>query len=545
MQLQVGLFNVTQDAKSLYDLKLEIIQRNLYGVDIDSFAVNIAMLRMWLSLAIDFEGDTPEPLPNLDFKVVCGDTLLGRDPSSGAAVQVALGQDMERVRLLGQRKGEYLRASTGADKDRLREEIAGLTAAIREENGSEATEGVVDWRVQFAEVFAEDRRGFAIAIANPPYINMVTMDKTDAEYRAIIKSIYATAKGGFDIFVPFVERGVQLLSSAGLLAYITPNKLLAAEYAKSLRSFLVENTQLISLTDLSDISVFTASVYPVIFVTSKTQEFHNESLVGIYQAADGDIGSSYVEFVFFASPCIASQFGNLWSPYLAHNAEELLPLIENCERLGDFAAVNGAATVSEAYDWKASLTDEGEGLLSSDPDRYRPFVVSGNLRSYFHTWESRPVQYIKQKYNKPVLDTSHQSISNTRREQIKREKVIVSGMSKRPIAVYDPNGIAAGKSTILIVANKPEENLFICGLLNSDIVQRIYSAMYGSLALAGGYLRFGPPQIKEIPIPKANYEERREIADLVLERGLASGSDVAKYDRKINAAVLKLYRRTL
>ena len=72
IELQVRLFNVTQDAKSLYDLKLEIIQRNLYGVDIDDFAVNIAMLRMWLSLAIDFEGATPEPLPNLDFKVICG-----------------------------------------------------------------------------------------------------------------------------------------------------------------------------------------------------------------------------------------------------------------------------------------------------------------------------------------------------------------------------------------------------------------------------------------------------------------------------------------
>ena len=90
IELQVRLFNVTRDAKSLYDLKLEIIQRNLYGVDIDDFAVNIAMLRLWLSLAIDFEGDDPpEPLPNLDFMVVCGDSLLGPDPSSGAEVQGA------------------------------------------------------------------------------------------------------------------------------------------------------------------------------------------------------------------------------------------------------------------------------------------------------------------------------------------------------------------------------------------------------------------------------------------------------------------------
>ena len=65
------------DAKGLYELKLHIIERNLYGVDNDDFAANIAMLRLWLSLAIEYEGDQPEPLPNLDFKVVCGDSLLG------------------------------------------------------------------------------------------------------------------------------------------------------------------------------------------------------------------------------------------------------------------------------------------------------------------------------------------------------------------------------------------------------------------------------------------------------------------------------------
>ena len=83
IELQRTLFNAGVDAKKDYDLKLEIIQRNLYGVDIDDFAVNIAMLRLWLSLAIDFEGDDPQPLPNLDFKVLCGDSLLGPDPSAG------------------------------------------------------------------------------------------------------------------------------------------------------------------------------------------------------------------------------------------------------------------------------------------------------------------------------------------------------------------------------------------------------------------------------------------------------------------------------
>ena len=90
IELQTVLYNIGVNTQKIYDLKLEIIQRNLYGVDIDDFAVNIAKLRMWLSLAIDYEGVKPEPLPNLDFKVVCGDSLLGPDPSVGVEVQGTL-----------------------------------------------------------------------------------------------------------------------------------------------------------------------------------------------------------------------------------------------------------------------------------------------------------------------------------------------------------------------------------------------------------------------------------------------------------------------
>ena len=169
IELQNTLYNVGVDAKGLYDLKLEIIERNLYGVDIDEFAVNIAMLRMWLSLAIDYEGERPEPLPNLDFKVVCGDSLLGPDPSSGAEVQGTLGQDIEQFRRLGELKGEYLSAFTDTDKKRLRQEIDELNGRIRDALGVAAMDGVINWRVEFAEVFAL-RQGFDIAIANPPYV---------------------------------------------------------------------------------------------------------------------------------------------------------------------------------------------------------------------------------------------------------------------------------------------------------------------------------------------------------------------------------------
>ena len=248
IELQVRLFNVTQDAKSLYDLKLEIIQRNLYGVDIDSFAVNIAMLRMWLSLAIDYEGDTPEPLPNLDFKVVCGDSLLGPDPSSGAEVQVALGQDVERVRLLGDLKGRFMRVKPGSGKDRLRADIESAKAEIRESLGLVANDEVLNWRVEFAEVFGGGR-GFDIAIANPPYIHLRRLDE---EHRRAYDNVgFDTFARMGDIYQLFFERGCQMLRrEQGILAYITSNSWLKAEYGKSTRRYFTEKHTPLLLLEL-------------------------------------------------------------------------------------------------------------------------------------------------------------------------------------------------------------------------------------------------------------------------------------------------------
>ena len=81
LRLREALFAMRGlDAVTVYKRKLEIIEKNLYGVDKDVFAVNIAKLRLWLSLAVDFEGEKPPPLPNLDFKIECGDSVTGPNP---------------------------------------------------------------------------------------------------------------------------------------------------------------------------------------------------------------------------------------------------------------------------------------------------------------------------------------------------------------------------------------------------------------------------------------------------------------------------------
>jgi hypothetical protein len=92
LDLRQCLFQTRQvDNKTMYQRKLDIIQTNIYGVDVAEFAVNIARLRLWLSLAVDYDGPEPQPLPNLDYKIEVGDSICS--PSPGA-LQIGVQQPL-------------------------------------------------------------------------------------------------------------------------------------------------------------------------------------------------------------------------------------------------------------------------------------------------------------------------------------------------------------------------------------------------------------------------------------------------------------------
>ena len=234
VELQTALFNVGVDPKGLYDLKMHVIQRNLYGVDIDDFAVNIAMLRMWLSLAIEYEGATPPPLPNLDFKVLCGDSLLGPDPSAENYGDLFRHRAHSAAAQLASLKVGHLAATTG--KDVLKEEIERVQDQLREAlTETPAPVGAIDWRVEFAEVFVQ-RGGFDIAVANPPYGITIR----DRRSRAISHP---------DSYTNFMALATEIMPS-GVMAYITPTSWETGEGFKKFRQFLFGKIALRSLANL-------------------------------------------------------------------------------------------------------------------------------------------------------------------------------------------------------------------------------------------------------------------------------------------------------
>lgn len=111
---------------SAYKIKRSIIENNLYGVDKDQFAVQIAALRLWLSLAIDSE--RPQPLPNLDFKIERGDSLIAPAPTSDE--KSLFFNRQQRVREYAQLKGRYMKCADGEEKRQLRARIDLLRAEL-------------------------------------------------------------------------------------------------------------------------------------------------------------------------------------------------------------------------------------------------------------------------------------------------------------------------------------------------------------------------------------------------------------------------------
>ena len=234
VDLQTTLFNAGADSKSIYDLKLEIIRRNLYGADIDDFAVNIAMLRLWLSLVIEYEGDKPEALPNLDFKIACGDSLLAPDPSPQNYGD--LFGDFVRRFDLGGLKAEHMRTTEQAQKDRLKAEIEDARRHIMEMLGDTAGDNIIDWRVEFAEVMGSG--GFDIVVANPPYVRQELIDNKFALvslYRDVV-----TARS--DLYCHFYSRGLQLLRENGMHIFVCSNSWLDVGYGAKLQEHLLKTT---------------------------------------------------------------------------------------------------------------------------------------------------------------------------------------------------------------------------------------------------------------------------------------------------------------
>ena len=228
--------------RSNYDFKRHAIHDCLYGVDIDAGAVEIAKLRLWLSLVVDEdEREKIQPLPNLDYKIVQGDSLL--------SVEKDLLNENE-FKQLETLKPLYFNETNARKKKKYKEEIDALILDITHGHKK------FDFEVYFSEVFHENQ-GFDIVIGNPPYVQL---QKDGGRLGELYEDQgFTTFARTGDIYQLFYERGLNLLTMTGLLCYITSNKWMRTSYGSKTRKLFAEKNPLM-LLDLGSDAFETATV---------------------------------------------------------------------------------------------------------------------------------------------------------------------------------------------------------------------------------------------------------------------------------------------
>ena len=290
-----------EETSSRVELKKEIIENNIYGVDIEKGAIDIARLRFWLSIVVDAE--EPEPLPNFDYKFMQGNSLIesfegfdlshisdrlrGGQPTSRQLV-IGLDGHLSRQNLQRflreyfsvtdhQQKANMRHAINEEVKTLIRESIGGTPASLTklEKMDCSANQDFFLWHTWFKDIF--DNGGFDIVIGNPPYLESRNPDfkeeLKDALQKEISKNRTTEQKHfprGADLLIYFFELSFRLLSKKGQSVLITENAWLSTDYGKLFQDFLINKCSINGIID-SDYKYFeTADINTVItFIKNK------------------------------------------------------------------------------------------------------------------------------------------------------------------------------------------------------------------------------------------------------------------------------------
>ena len=263
------------EEKNAADIKRHIIQNNIYGVDIEKGAVDIARLRFWLSLIVDEE--TPRFLPNLDFKIMQGNSLLeqykGVDLSKMTTLSTEQGEgtqltwfdkELDILRFdLREKLNEYYNCSDHQRKEQLKQEIIDNVKQQLREQSINVDFGDLDlsandqftlWHTWFYDVFSQG--GFDIVIGNPPY-GLINKKQNQGEgvivdpvilkqYKELER--YLPAQGGMlNIFRLFIVQSVYLLKEKGIFSEIFPLAFTCDVSASKCRSFVLSECNIITL----------------------------------------------------------------------------------------------------------------------------------------------------------------------------------------------------------------------------------------------------------------------------------------------------------
>ncbi len=579
------------DSRAVYDRKLEVIQRNLYGVDLDPFAVNIARLRLWLSLIVDFETDAPRPqpppLPNLEFKIEVGDSLTGPAPGQ-LQPDLFHHQQVERYFRL---KGQFLTAH-GPEKADLRRQIEDVQAEIAEWASEGESDGF-DWAVQFAEVFAGPgwdtstltgamtglvntapgqmelaarsgpAAGFDVVLTNPPYVRMELIKELKPDFEERYPEVYA---GRADLYVYFYARALHLLREGGVGSFISSNKWLRARYGKKLRQLMAGETTVEAIVDFGDLPLFEATAYPmiVVFQNRPPDQAHALRALEVEDLAVVDRLSEVMGEAAWDQPQ-ASLRPSVWSLV----PPEVQGLMKKLRRsgipLGEYIGGQIYYGIKTGYN-KAFVIDRAtrDRLVAQDSksaEIIRPWLRGRDVKQWRVEYSDQYVVFTYRgvdidkypavkAYLEPMRErleqraTSHlhpwyelQQPQTGIYPEFGKPKIVWPDIASRPAFAFEDGGMFLDCTLFTI----PVKDHYLLGLLNSRVSEFFY--LHISSMIQQDFIRFKTQYVRQIPIPQPLNAHREAIEALVrkLLDAEGQGPQVEAWERELNVLVYQVY----
>jgi hypothetical protein len=445
--------------------RIDILLRHIYGLDIDSRAVEVTKVSLLLEL---MEGEPDCVMPDLANNIRCGNAIIEPD---------------------------------FYDHDSL----------LPEDDESRSRVNVFNWRREFSSVFAS-AGGFDAVIGNPPYLDSETMTQFFPDWRNYCVNKYRAAAGNWDAFCVFIERALDLCQPGGYHSFIVPNKLGSANYARNIRAIIAGENDVSRIRDYASVPIFAVSVYPIVYSVRKQER--DETVPVLYERmADGATGA--------VCPVLTERLdraryfradGSPWAIFAdIAQASPVERLSSSFPALSTVASVHGAATVAEAYDLAPLIQDAGAAAAGD-----LRVVNSGTIDRYVNLWGEKRMRYLGSSYVRPVVpDGAAKRLPAARLRQARTPKIIVAGMTRFLECIADlPGVLLPAKSTTVIESDA--DLCWLLGILNSRLIGFYYLSVYGGDRLQGGYLRIGPPQLRTLPVPE--YDQANDFHRALAER---------------------------
>lgn len=444
---------ITGDLFSTEAYVKQILRNNIYGVDLNEESVEITKLSLWLKSAAK-----NEKLTSLDENIRCGNSLIS-DPA-----------------------------------------LAGSKA--------------FDWGEAFSEITTDG--GFDVVVGNPPYVQSHVMVISSPEERVHISGAFETAKGNWDLFIPFIEQGLRLLKPDGRFGFIIPNKILGQDYAKPLRHYIAKNFALQGIVDVSQDGVFEkVSVYPIILLVRSSS---TPKTITVTRRLD-PLLTSEVPY--------SSVSADNWTPLLSTKTL-ILSQTEISGTFADHVHIYNSAAVDEAYKMRQQISEDpipGDGDFK--------VLTTGSIDPYVQMWGQINTKYLKTNFLHPVVGRKQVN----QKAWTHKRKVIVGGMGLRIEAYPDLSSeFLPTIPSVVVAADTQSELLYLCGVLNSDAMSDVYTQLHASNAMAGGYLTYTADRIGSLPyVP---FDSKNASMSALVEE-VERLVELVPQERKLNRNLLK------